>query len=256
MQALRRILMIAVLLVLTACKVELFSGLTEREANDMLAILLRYDIPAAKAVTKDDVSLTVEEGRFAEAVDLLKRYGYPREAFNSIGEVFKKEGLISSPLEERIRFIYALSQELSQTISQIDGVLGARVHVVLPENDFGDRTTLPSSAAVFIRHQADVQLDQLIPQIKMLVTNSIEGLTYDKVTVVLFPVDADFVPPATRGMTHVAGVQLSNDSVETFWLMLGGLGLVALLGLAGSAVMFWLWRSGHGKATGTPNAAG
>lgn len=47
---------------------------------------------------------------------------------------------------------YAISQELSDTFSRIDGVLTARVHVVLGGTDQAtDTRTLPS-AAVFLRH--------------------------------------------------------------------------------------------------------
>ena len=240
-------------LALAACQVELFTGLSEREANEMLAILQRAGIDADKVTAAEGMmTLNVDEKRFAEAVELLKRQGYPRETFTSIGEVFKKEGLISSPLEERVRFVYALSQELSQTISEIDGVLSARVHVVLPNNELAMENIVPSSAAVFIRHQADVQLDRLIPQIKMLVTNSIQGLSYDKVSVILFPVEADSAPGGDIRLSEIGGIRIHPTSVNEFWMVTGGLAGLAIIGLLGCGVLFWLWRR---AATAAPTAS-
>ena len=43
-----RLLLAALLLLLAACKVDLYAGLNERDANDMLAVLLRQGIPAEK----------------------------------------------------------------------------------------------------------------------------------------------------------------------------------------------------------------
>ena len=237
------------LLLAAGCKVELYGGLAEREANDMLAALLRRGIPAEKLPGLEGTfALHVEEGRFAEAVELLKMQGFPREPFASIGEVFKKEGLISSPLEERVRFVYALSQELSATLSEIDGVLSARVHVVLPDNALSTGKIVPSSAAVFIRHLAEAAVDRLTPQIKMLVTNSIEGLAYDKVSVVLFPIE---VPPELDRPTDLAEVgplRLDPDSVGAFWVVVGGLGLLALAGLGGTGAMAYLWLRARRRA--------
>lgn len=249
-------LLLALLLV-AGCKVELYGGLAEREANDMLAALMRRGIPAEKIPGEDGIfALHVEEGRFAEAVELLKMQGFPREPFASIGEVFKKEGLISSPLEERVRFVYALSQELSATLSEIDGVLSARVHVVLPDNALSTGKIVPSSAAVFIRHLAETSVDQLTPQIKMLVTNSIEGLAYDKVSVVLFPID---VPPELERpavLAEVGPLRLDPDSVGTFWLIAGGLGFLALAGVGSAGAMAYLWnRSRKASGGGAPAAA-
>jgi type III secretion protein J len=176
-------------LVLTGCKTELYTGLDEREANEMIALLIKNGIDATRVRAKDgSSSLHVGESRFAEAVDLLKTNGYPRERFANLGEVFKTSGLIASPTEERARFIYALSQELSRTINDIDGVITARIHVVLPKNDLLRQDVTLSSASVFVRHDAGVPLKQLLPQIKMLVANSIEGLAYEKVSVVFVPV--------------------------------------------------------------------
>ncbi|HET8726426.1 MAG TPA: type III secretion inner membrane ring lipoprotein SctJ [Alphaproteobacteria bacterium] len=213
-----RIASVAALLLLAACKVELYSGLDEREANEMVAVLLNQGI-AAERVAMQDGTLTVrvEEGRFADAVDLLKRHGYPRQQYASMSDVFAGDGLISSPVEEQARLIYALSQELSRTISEIDGVLSARVHVVLPENDALRSGTAPSSASVFIRHRAGMDLGTLMPQIKMLVANSIEGLVYDNVSVVLVPVKMQAaVAPDANALTSVAGIWVHESSA--FWV--------------------------------------
>ncbi len=245
------------LLLLSACKVELFSGLGEHEANDMMAALLRRGIPAEKAPGLEGTYvLMVEEARFAEAVELLKMQGFPREPFASIGEVFKKEGLISSPLEERVRFVYALSQELSATLSEIDGVLSARVHVVLPDNALSTGKIVPSSAAVFIRHLAEAPVDELVPQIKMLVTNSIEGLAYDKVSVVLFPVE---VPPELErpvALAEIGPLKLDRESTGMFWMIVGGLGFLALLGLGGAGAMTFLWMKARKGAPADASATG
>ena len=114
-----------------------------------------------------------------------------------MGQLFKKEGLISSPMEERVRFIYALSQEISQTISNIDGVTSARVHIVLPENDPLSGNLIPSSASVFLKHAPDSVAPGKIAAIKELVVNSIEGLAYDKVSVALFEttLNVETAPP-------------------------------------------------------------
>jgi type III secretion protein J len=99
--------------------------------------------------------------------------------------------------------IFALSQELSRTISDIDGVLSARVHLVLPENDPLRQQLVPSSASVFIRHHANMAMNDLVPQVKMLVANGVAGLSYDKVSVILVPVEAH--GPATARDDRRAG---------------------------------------------------
>ena len=142
-----------VLCALAGCQTELYSKLDEREANDMIALLHKYGVAAERSFAKDGTSqISVEERQLAQAIELLKANGLPRRTFTNMGEVFKSSGLISSPTEERARFIYALSEELSRTISDIDGVLSARIHVVLPKNDLLRQDATPSSASVFIRH--------------------------------------------------------------------------------------------------------
>ena len=93
-------------------------------------------------------------------------------------------------------FLHGVSQELSQTLSTIDGVAAARMHIVIPQNDPLAEAVKPSSASVFIKHRADVALQPMLASIRSLVLRSVEGLSHDTVYVSLFPAEP---PLAARG---------------------------------------------------------
>ena len=235
----------ALLALVAACgaRVDLMGSVPEDEANDVLAALLKADIPAEKTAGKEGmVGVRVDAAQVGRALEVLRENGLPRERFAGMGQVFKKEGLISSPLEERARYIYALSQELSNTLSKIDGVLAARVHVVLPERGPAGETGVLSTSAVFIKHQEGYNLDVIQPQIRRLVTNSIPGLTADRVSVIFVaaqPRSAGARADAAAGTT-VWGITVPSSSAGTLAGVLWGLLAVAVLALA--ALGFVLWR--------------
>ena len=184
-----RVACISAALLLSGCDNEttLHSGLAERQANLVMAALLDAGISCHKTPGDEGTwDVMVVESRFADAVNLLNKAGLPRNDHLGIGEVFKKTGMISSPSEERIRFMDALAQDLAKTISGIEGVVDARVHIVLPENDPFARHAMPSSAAVAIRSRWDADLTDVIPSVKGLVKNAIEGLQYEKIMVTVF----------------------------------------------------------------------
>jgi len=231
-------------LLLAACgsRVELLKDVTEAEANEALAVLLQAGISAGKLPGKEGVvSLDVEQSQVARAITILNAEGLPHERYAKMGDVFRKEGLISSPLEERARYLWALSQELSATVSQIDGVIKARVHVVLPERSSGGDPPMPSSAAVFIKHKAGYNLDDAIPQVKRLVSNSIPGLSADKVTVVMLAASPKPPEPASGSPVPamLVGAITSDGKSTTPYLIWGACALVLLmLALLG----FYAWK--------------
>ena len=154
--------LMAVMLLLAGCgkEVTLHSGLEERQANLVMAALLDAGISCHKESGEEGTwNVLVVEQKFAEAVNLLERQGLPRRPRNGVGEVFKKTGMISSPSEERIRFM---------------------------ENDPFARNAMPSSAAVAIRARWDADLSDLVPSVKALVKNAIEGLSHEKIQVTIF----------------------------------------------------------------------
>jgi type III secretion protein J len=229
---------------LAACssRIELLSEIQETEANDVLQALLEGGIKTQKVPGKDGaVSLSVDEADVARAIAILHAQGLPRERFAKMGEVFRKEGLISSPLEERARYLWALSQELSATLSQIDGVLVARAQVVLPERSSGGDPPLPSSASVFIKFRAGYHLDDVVPKIRQLVVNSIPGLTEEKVSIVLLP---SMTKPADEAGS-TAPLDKGGRSGMLRWVILAAV----LLVLAALAYLGWRfrgsWRTGR-----------
>lgn len=180
-------------LALAGCKVDLYASLNESEANQILAALTADGLDAEKARAGEsgggandaNWSVRVEESQLPAALEILRSEGLPGERFASLGQVFQKQGLVATPTEERMRYIYALSQELSETLRNIDGVVTARVHVVIPATDPLSDKIRPSSAAVFIKHRPDVDLRLLVPTVKDMVAHSIEGVTHDNVSLSL-----------------------------------------------------------------------
>jgi type III secretion protein J len=220
-------------LMLTGCKTALYSKLTESDANDMLYVLLQGGVAAEKRVDAEaGFSVWADQDDTAKALGLLKASAQPEQKYPTLGDLFGRNQLISTPVEERIRFIYGIEQALSQTLSKIDGVLVARVHIVLPANDPLSTEIKPSSASVFIKHRAGQDIASSVPAIKELVVRGIEGLTVDRVAVTLF---------ANNGAKHAAlgdaallvsserflGVSVPGNSVNGLWMRFGLLAAVA-----------------------------
>ena len=229
-----RLLAPLLLVLLAACsQQELYGQLNERQANEMVAVLRNAGLVAEKTPARDGKAFVVSTSAhdFSRAVEVLHAGGFPRDSFDTLGQVFKKEGFVSSPTEERARITHALSQELSNTLSNIDGVVQARVHVSVPErNPLADKPT-PATASVFIKHRPGTDLSQQVGKIKGLVVNAMEGLPYDNVTVAMFP--AEPIPPAApRSALAVAWANYGNVIVAV-----AGAGVLAVI-----AALLLGWR--------------
>lgn len=183
---LRACVALACALLLAACQQELYMDLTETSANEMIQALANAGIDASKSQVPDHGwELTVDGSSVPAALNALKAVGLPRQPTENLGELFRKQGLVSTPAEERIRYVYGAEQELNRTLLDVNGVIVAHVHVVIPENDPLSDKLKPSSASVYIKYRPGIDLKMMAPMVKDLVAHSIEGLSYDNVSLFL-----------------------------------------------------------------------
>ena len=229
----RLFLTLAMALILAGCgkTVTLQATLHDTDANEIVLQLTSAGIVAEKRQDKAGVSILVQEADIPRAAAVLQAAGLPRRSRASLGEVFKKQGMISSPLEERVRYLHGLSEELETTLQQFDKVVAARVHVVLPERIAPGEPIQPSSAAVFIKYRPPLDEDAIVPRVRKLVASSIPGLVGEdgrnKVTVVLTPAEA--APPAVE-WRMVGPFKIEAHSVDSLrYTFMAAAGLLTLV---------------------------
>ncbi|TWH99404.1 type III secretion protein J [Luteimonas cucumeris] len=209
----------------------LYSDLDEQQANEVTAALQGAGIGAEKAPSPNKKGWEVRVGRneFPQAMQVLHDRGLPRARYASMCEVFKKEGFASSAIEERARYQCSLEQEIARTLSQIPGVVDARVHIALPERDPLGGTEKVSSASVMIFERPGADLRDTETAIKVTVKDGVQGLDdVNKVTVKFIsmspPAGVD-VKPRSTGITPA----LSSMSPLAIGIAVGAALLIALL---------------------------
>jgi type III secretion protein J len=232
LRALTRCCVLAVIcLLLSACRADLLTQVSETDANEALDALYATGIEGSKVPAGDKMfNVQVPESRMADALRVMQERGLPRPRHADLGALFKKE-MVSSASEERIRFTFGVAQQLSGTLSQIPGVLYANVMPVMPTNDPLADKVKPASASVFIKHDPNTNIEMLRPAIKDLVARSIEGLAHDNITVALVVAD----PPQ-----RIARVEpiLPQWVVITLSLMAA----VAVLGAGAAGFLLWRYK--------------
>lgn len=177
---------------LAGCSPEpLLHGLDEHQANEVLVALDEGGIPGAKGRedgAEGGFAIEVARGDAARARRLLSERDLPRSAPAGFDGVFAKGSLVPTPTEEHALYLHALAGELSRSLEALDGVVGARVHLGLPQPDpFRPGERPPPRAAVLVRCRASscAAVRALEPGIRELVAGAADGLTAASVAVVI-----------------------------------------------------------------------
>jgi flagellar M-ring protein FliF len=95
-----------------------------------------------------------------------------------------EQGITTSEFRQRVDYQRALEGELSNTISAIEGLAGATVHLVIPKDDlFSNDASKPTASVLVQQTQGERLPAGQVQAIVHLVASSVEGLAPGDVTV-------------------------------------------------------------------------
>lgn len=222
-----------------ACSTDILHGLDERSANDATAALERAGIGAEKVADEGASSgasytIRVAHGDGTRAVDLLRALGLPHEKRRGFTETYGQPSLIPTPSEERARYLDATAGEIERTLETVDGVVSARVHLVLEETDplaVDSKPTSAARAAVLLKARPGAT-PIAVADVQKLVAGSVAGLDAAAVGVVITAA-AD---PGEASAAALAPLGPLRITPGTRPLLIGAL-VVALLLLALLAIL-------------------
>jgi flagellar M-ring protein FliF len=98
-------------------------------------------------------------------------------------ELFDKQKLGASDFQNKVTYQRALEGEIARTINGVQGVSGASVQLVLPEDDLFADSSTPATAAVMLSNPADAMEPGAVRGIAQLVASSVKGLKTENVTI-------------------------------------------------------------------------
>lgn len=140
---------------------------------------IRYEISA------DGGRITVPSDVVGRARMLLASEGLPNGG--SMGyEIFDKQsGFGTTNFVQNINQVRALEGELARTISSLDNIRSARVHLVLPQRELFSRESRTASASVFVGLRSGGSPDRAqIVAIQSLVASAVSELKSTNVSII------------------------------------------------------------------------
>lgn len=161
----------------------LYADLNTTDSGAVAAALEKNQI--SYTVSADGSSIQVSETEVGRARMLLAAEGLPNGG--SLGyELFDDQsGFGTTNFVQNINQVRALEGELSRTISSLENIRSARVHLVLPKRELFSRESRESRASVFLGIRSGIQLPrEQIVAIQSLIASSVAELKIANVSVI------------------------------------------------------------------------
>lgn len=175
---------------LTGCQDRIQHGLDERQANELQRVLVERGLDARKvpeAGKKPTWAIEVAEEQGSAAVRILAELGLPRPVEETGCDVFGSGGFVRTPLEEQLCRGRMLERGLEKTLQTVEGVLFARVHLVVPPPARFGQSPVPAKASALVRaapgHAARLAASR--EMLRALVAGGVEGLSADAVSLMV-----------------------------------------------------------------------
>src|SRR5919199_20137 len=127
-------------------------------------------------------AVAVDKSQIAQARIALAEKGLPQSAQPGM-ELFDKQKLGASDFQQQVTYQRALEGQLAQTIGQIDGVGGATVQLVLPQDQLFQDQQSQAKAAVLLSGSGQNLDPGAVRGIAQLVSGSVKGLGLNSVSI-------------------------------------------------------------------------
>jgi flagellar M-ring protein FliF len=161
----------------------LYGNLADSDASSVVQALQAASIEYK--LDNSSGAIMVPAERVHDARLQLAGQGLPQGKNASLELMSKDPGFGVSQFMENARYQYALEGELARTISSLQAVEAARIHLALPQQSAFVRDRRPASASVLLQLRAGHRLQsEQVSAIVHLVASSIPELDSDNVTVV------------------------------------------------------------------------
>lgn len=234
------------------CSVPVASDLDEASANKVIAALGRNGVAADKQRDPERegrFSVDVGRGDTSFALSVMSREELPPETVPGLSDTLGQGSFIPSRSDEQTKLLLATAGELQHSLSSIDRVITARVHLGVPRADIlepGASTPTPSASVLLKYGGTEPPISPR--EISELVAGAVPGLAAASVTVVTKAV-AEPVERTGTELVRLGPLTTTRSSLPYLRWMIA---CVATLNASMVALLFALWlrmRRAHAPAS-------
>jgi flagellar M-ring protein FliF len=158
----------------------MLTGLNPAETGKITAALDEKGV--GYELRNNGTALAVEKASVARARIALAEQGLPSKGQPGF-ELFDKQKLGASDFQQKVTYQRALEGQISSTIGQVQGVSGAQVSLVLPEDQLFADEQSPATAAVLLSGGTESLEPSAVRGIASLVSSSVKGLKPKNVSI-------------------------------------------------------------------------
>lgn len=223
----------AVLVFAWGCEVPIAQNLADPEANQIVVALAQANIAATKQhdpQSEGQFEVRVPQGDVAMAIRSLHAAGLPAQTRPGVLEALGEGGLVATRTSEQARLVAGIAGDLERSLQALDGVIGARVHLAIPEPDpfqQNPQAAVPT-AAVLIRHRGATP-PLAASEIQRLVAGSVPQLVAQQVAVVMHPVTAPSLDSAAS-LASLGPISVTRSSMGVLrWVLFAAAALNVIL---------------------------
>jgi len=161
----------------------LYGSLSAKDSSDVVQALQQAKIPYK--VDETNGAVLVPSTEVHEARMKLASGGLPKGMGNGFELLDKEQQLGTSQFIEQARYQHALEIELARSISELDNVRNARVHLAIPKRSVFVRRNDKPTASVVLDVYPGRELERgQVAAVVHLVASSVPNLSPDSITVV------------------------------------------------------------------------